>query len=87
LVALAVGTLFGDAVLHLLPHAIRAGLDLDHEQSIAFERLAAWKGFFILAAFVVFFLLERLINMAGEWREQRKRSKPEHQVGVTTFHP
>lgn len=75
--ALAVGSLFGDALLHLLPHALKVGLGLNHDQVEAFEKMAAWKGLFVLGSFVVFFLLERLINMAGEWKERQKRKEEE----------
>ena len=82
LVALAVGTMAGDALLHLLPHALVMGFDMPHEMAEAFENQAVWKLFFALMSFVSFFLLERLINIVGEWRERKKRSQRERKVRV-----
>ena len=77
LVALAVGSLSGDALLHLLPHSFLKGIDIDGETLESIEKSAIWKGFYALIAFVVFFLLERVINMMGELREARSRRKEE----------
>lgn len=73
LVALAVGTLAGDALLHLLPHAMMVGLKLSHEELEEFEQAAIWRSFIALMAFVIFFILERLLNVCGEWRQKRKK--------------
>ncbi len=84
LVALAVGTLSGDALLHLLPHAILGGMDMggDHAQIERFERNAIWRSFFALMAFLVFFLLERVINLLGEMRERRRRETRDKKVHI-----
>jgi len=69
LVALAIGTLSGDALLHLYPHALLADLHRHsdiHDEN--FHRESVWKGFAALLALLLFFLFERLINMVGEWR-------------------
>lgn len=46
LVALAIGTLAGDALLHLYPHALLADLGHGHsEDHEDFHRISVWKGF------------------------------------------
>lgn len=89
LVALAVGTLAGDALLHLYPHALLADFDAKshqrgasgedlHQHDVSHEEFhqeSVWKGFIALMALLLFFLSERLINLMGEWREIRKRRK------------
>jgi len=75
LVALAVGTLAGDALLHLLPHAVLHALVLDHERKEELEKAFYMRGFFALMAFILFFILEKFINIGGEWRNRRLRQK------------
>lgn len=76
LVALAIGTLSGDALLHLYPHALLAdmggGHSHDHED---FHQKSVWKGFAALVALLFFFLAEQLINMFGDRRESKKKKK------------
>ncbi len=79
LIALAVGTLAGDALLHLLPHALLASISghgHDHAETGPEAELhsqAVWKGFIVLAALIAFFLFEKFINAMGEWKERRRR--------------
>jgi len=95
LVALAVGTLTGDAILHLIPHALvgdqhqlqtnsfvgersdisnhsdphhQGDKDHDHDEIV-------WKGVVILAVLTFFFVIERLLNMFGEWRRRLQSTK------------
>lgn len=70
LVALAIGTLAGDALLHLLPHALMQGMDLTHGQHEVFHQASVWRGFAALMALFVFFLFEKAVNHVGEWRER-----------------
>lgn len=75
LVALAIGTLAGDALLHLLPHALMHGLELESSQHEAFHQTSIWKGCFALGALLSFFVIEKFVNIAGEWRERRAAEK------------
>ncbi|XP_014223625.1 zinc transporter foi isoform X2 [Trichogramma pretiosum] len=68
LVALAVGTLCGDAFIHLIPHAMMGAhthaddKDSEHNANI-------WKGFAGMLLLIVFFITERTLNMIAEWRK------------------
>ncbi|CRL08732.1 CLUMA_CG021368, isoform A [Clunio marinus] len=78
LVALAVGTLAGDALLHLLPHAMMpTHKDQDLHQMMMLRGLAAVGGI------IFFYFFERFLTMITEWRQkQQKRDKPSSRVRV-----
>lgn len=78
LVALAVGTLAGDALLHLLPHAMMPTYEgQDIHQMMMFRGLAAVGGI------VFFYFFERFLTMVTEWRQRKqKRDKPSSRVRV-----
>lgn len=71
LVALAVGTLAGDALLHLLPHAMSPssgheghshGARSEHDECM-------WKGFTAMVGLMFFFVMERVILFVSRWRK------------------
>ncbi|KAK6620161.1 hypothetical protein RUM44_006562 [Polyplax serrata] len=78
LVALAVGTLCGDALLHLIPHAMIShsdeghGVGNDHDHD---HKATMWKGLAVLLGIVFFFFTEKFLNLGSEWRKKRQRSK------------
>ncbi|XP_046399369.1 zinc transporter foi [Ischnura elegans] len=91
LVALAVGTLCGDALIHLLPHAMSPPghhhISQDHHATVAHEHEASshedhhetnmWKGLGTLLGLVFFFTTEKCLTLVGDWRKRRqKRNKP-----------
>jgi zinc transporter 10 len=78
LVALAVGTLCGDALLHLIPHAMMTSNSADdiHESMM-------YKGLASVLGIVVFYFFERFLTMVTEWRQKKmKRDKPSSRVRV-----
>ncbi|XP_017042574.1 zinc transporter foi [Drosophila ficusphila] len=69
LVSLAVGTMTGDALLHLMPHSL-AGQD---------ERGMIMKGLGCLAGIIFFYVTEHALTMISEWRksvEKKETKKP-----------
>ena len=73
--ALAIGTLSGDALLHLFPHALLADMDSHqdgHSNHEKFHQKSVWKGFAAMLSVLFFFLAEQLINMIGYRRKQKK---------------
>ena len=56
LVSLAVGTLVGDALIHLLPHALQT----DHD-----DTSVVWKGFTATMIIVCFFVMDRVMEGMG----------------------
>nr|BAP46900.1 solute carrier family 39 member 10 [Cyprinus carpio] len=78
LVALAVGTLSGDALLHLLPHS-QDGHDHSHgghaeEEPAEFFLTkfdGVWKGLTALAGIYLLFIIEHCIGMFKHYRDQR----------------
>ncbi|KAJ9579646.1 hypothetical protein L9F63_004725, partial [Diploptera punctata] len=77
LVALAVGTLCGDALLHLLPHAM-VHESHSHSHSQNDHDVKMWRGLVAALGLVFFFFTEKCLTMLGEWRKahQRKRKGP-----------
>ncbi|XP_019866825.1 zinc transporter foi isoform X2 [Aethina tumida] len=81
LVALAVGTLAGDALLHLLPHAMSSGHEHgDHHTSSDDENM--WKGFVAMMGLTFFFVMERVILLVGKWRKRKQRRMVHSHVRV-----
>ncbi|XP_027879235.1 zinc transporter ZIP10 isoform X2 [Xiphophorus couchianus] len=94
LVALAVGTLSGDALLHLLPHS-QGHHDHDHSQHdhsqhgagadtdllTAFD--GVWKGLTALAGIYLLFIIEHCIGMFKHHRDKRelRRQHQERNIG------
>ncbi|KAH8364837.1 hypothetical protein KR084_012548 [Drosophila pseudotakahashii] len=69
LVSLAVGTMTGDALLHLMPHSL-AGQD---------ERGMIMKGLGCLGGIIFFYVTEHALTMISEWRksvEKKETKKP-----------
>ncbi|XP_055692928.1 zinc transporter ZIP6 isoform X1 [Lutzomyia longipalpis] len=60
LVALAVGTLVGDALMHLLPHAFEA-----QEEATGHNHSSTWICFGTFMSGLLMFLLENLLSLAG----------------------
>lgn len=86
LVALAVGTLCGDALLHLLPHAMGPLGHHDHHHShqVLHSELSKesdnhdanmWKGLGAMLGLVFFFTTERCLTLVGDWRKKWQRHK------------
>ncbi|XP_076653389.1 zinc transporter foi [Halictus rubicundus] len=82
LVALAVGTLCGDALIHLLPHAMMPHhthdhhghddnhAEVDHKEQ---HNINMWKGLVAMAGLVLFFFTEKALTLVAEWRKLRQR--------------
>ncbi|XP_011503423.1 PREDICTED: zinc transporter foi [Ceratosolen solmsi marchali] len=79
LVALAVGTLCGDALIHLLPHAMMSESQHSHSHENSQSHLPVdhredehntnmWKGFVAVIGLVMFFFTEKALNIISEWR-------------------
>lgn len=79
LVALAVGTLTGDALLHLLPHAM---MPISDEQEGLHETMM-YRGLAAVGGIVFFYFFERFLTMVTEWRQRKqKRDKPSSRIRV-----
>lgn len=77
LVALAVGTLCGDALLHLLPHAMMSTTMVDAHDEMMYKGLAAVGGI------VFFYFMERFLTVIAEWyKHEEKKDKPSSRVRV-----
>ncbi|GFY71374.1 zinc transporter ZIP10 [Trichonephila inaurata madagascariensis] len=87
LVGLAVGSLSGDGLLHLMPHAILDG-EKSHDHSKdnhhhheedhtdpSMEMKAIWKGLAALCGIFLFFVAERLLGALAAYRRQKNEAK------------
>lgn len=79
LVALAVGTLCGDALLHLMPHAM-SPMEHDHGHSHETEvdsRIShddgMWKGLAAMLGVVFFYFTEKGLTVVVEWRKRKQK--------------
>ncbi|XP_012171882.1 zinc transporter foi isoform X2 [Bombus terrestris] len=80
LVALAVGTLCGDALIHLLPHAMMSHHNHEHIHNDHVEldskeedNMNMWKGLVAMMGLALFFFTEKALTMLAEWRKLRQR--------------
>ncbi|CAL8277457.1 unnamed protein product [Lota lota] len=77
LVALAVGTLSGDAFLHLIPHSqathhhheVAGRLHGDQEQNLD----GVWKGLTALSGVYVMFLIEHFLTLGKMYKDRKKK--------------
>ncbi|CAK1549024.1 unnamed protein product [Leptosia nina] len=75
LVALAVGTLCGDALLHLMPHAMSP---IEDEEGTALDTRTShddgmWKGLAAMMGVVFFYFTEKGLTVVVEWRKRRQK--------------
>ncbi|XP_071638405.1 zinc transporter foi isoform X1 [Temnothorax longispinosus] len=91
LVALAVGTLTGDAFIHLLPHAMMPPHHHEHDEHqghdhhddssalsidhVNLHSMNMWKGLVAMMGFVSFFFTEKALNVISEWRKHWQHRK------------
>nr|XP_022292200.1 zinc transporter ZIP10-like isoform X2 [Crassostrea virginica] len=83
LVALAVGALSGDAMLHLIPHALAGGHEEGHAheepapgKGLTDEQVNVFKGLTALIGIFIFFFIERIMTIVTDLK--RKRREEEH---------
>jgi len=74
LVAMAIGSLTGDALLHLIPHALSDSHDEgeDHSESEKHDSSGVFKGMTVLAGVYFFFIMERIMVNTTHWRKKRR---------------
>lgn len=72
LVALAVGTLCGDALLHLMPHAMSPH-DHDGMGAPVSHNDGMWKGLTAMMGVVFFYFTEKGLTVVVEWRKRRQK--------------
>lgn len=88
LVALAVGTLAGDAMLHLIPHTfieganLAAGVEVDKEQREAQHLSQVWRALFVLLGIYLFFLIEQFMKLKGSFCSTQKHGHHNHTHSV-----
>ncbi|XP_052095423.1 zinc transporter ZIP6-like isoform X6 [Mytilus californianus] len=88
LVALAVGALSGDAMLHLIPHAFESGHSShgEHESHDNSQHMSSvLKGLCGLGGIYFFFLIERLLTIHTQEKRKRKKGKSKYTNNKTVF--
>ncbi|KAF7647178.1 hypothetical protein LDENG_00176340 [Lucifuga dentata] len=87
LVALAVGTLSGDALLHLLPHSQgqhdHSADAMSHDTDLVTAFDGVWKGLTALAGIYLLFIIEHCIGMFKHYKDQTgtKKHNEEGKIG------
>ncbi|XP_061774427.1 zinc transporter ZIP10 isoform X1 [Nerophis ophidion] len=85
LVALAVGTLSGDALLHLLPHSQgqHDHSDPSHGTDLATDFDGVWKGLTALAGIYLLFIIEHCIGMFKHYKDRQgmKKASKDGKIG------
>ncbi|KAK5861431.1 hypothetical protein PBY51_022828 [Eleginops maclovinus] len=87
LVALAVGTLSGDALLHLLPHSLGQHDHGEYKEEKNTDLLTdfdgVWKGLTALAGIYLLFIIEHCIGMFQHYKDHRgaKKANVEGTIG------
>ncbi|XP_063698679.1 zinc transporter foi [Culicoides brevitarsis] len=77
-VALAVGTLCGDALLHLMPHSM-----IGHPGGEAAHEYMTYKGLAAVGGIVFFYFVERALTIiASRWAKHQKKEKLPSRVRV-----
>ena len=85
LVALAVGTLSGDALLHLIPHAFgqgtnnAIGLSVTEKEELKQEYSQVWRALFVLLGIYAFFAVELLMKLRGGHGHSHGNDKSVHE--------
>ncbi|KAL3836879.1 hypothetical protein ACJMK2_022286 [Sinanodonta woodiana] len=83
LVSLAVGALSGDALLHLLPHALQ--IATDDEMMNGHDVGGVFKGLCCLGSIYLFFLLESVLTLLTDCNRKRKKRKRQRLSREDTF--
>lgn len=79
LVALAVGTLCGDALLHLMPHAMAPHDHTGNAVEVGHDD-AMWKGLVAMMGVVFFYFTEKGLTVLAEWRKRRQKLDKENKL-------
>jgi len=85
LVALAVGTLCGDALLHLIPHAFiegannAAGLQVSEEQEEKQHKSQVYRAMIVMAGVYMFFVVEQLMKLKGSMAKKHDHGHNNHE--------
>ncbi|CAG2237459.1 SLC39A10 [Mytilus edulis] len=88
LVALAVGALSGDAMLHLIPHAFQGGHSShgEHDSHDNSQHMSSvLKGLCGLGGIYFFFLIERLLTIHTQEKRKRNNGKSKHTNNKTVY--
>jgi len=85
LIAMAVGTLIGDALIHLLPHAFEVDDDdhaEEHDHDNGFHTRAVWMGCVATVSIIGYFLLEKSINLVEVLKTCKQQNNKENKRTV-----
>jgi len=86
LVALAVGTLCGDALLHLIPHAFiegannAAGIEVSEEQEEKQHKSQVYRALIVMAGIYLFFFVEQMMKLKGSCAKGHTHSHGEEEM-------